>query len=243
MRLIVSYSIRQFGRKVNNNKQKQYANKFACLLTVQNWRVCGSKCKREGNIKSEANCSDVSLTHSAQLTRSLSLLLAQPASQLLGLLITVNRLPCPRRPLLAHSTLLLSACGSTRFQSTRFHFNFQFDFVAFFAFKQLFSVLLVLFCFECIATHRQHTQTHTQTCRHFRIFVSVSLYLYLRYSSCACVAEPSPKSICGMQPHGEISVWPDACCKCVLHAYSTCWPGKCCSCSCSLSCGTERRFV
>lgn len=192
MRLMLSYSIRQFGRKVNNNKQKQYANKFACLLTVQKWS------RKRGSASVAASASEraaVKLKRTAatsawltQLTSSLSL--AQPASQLLGLLITVNRLPCPRPPpsSSSHSPLLLCACCSTRFQSTRFHFNFQFDFVAFFA-KQLFSVLLVLFCFECIATH---TLTHTHKQRHADTFAY--LYLYLCIFICdilAALAWPS----------------------------------------------------
>lgn len=181
MRLMLSYSIRQFGRKVNNNKQKQYANKFACLLTVQKWS------RKRGSTSVAASASEraaVNLKRTAatsawltQLTSSLSL--AQPASQLLGLLITVNRLPCPRPPLdsSSHSPLLLSACCSTRFQSTRFHFNFQFDFVAFFA-KQLFSVLFVLFCFECIATHTltiTHPSRGMPTLSHICICIFVSL--------------------------------------------------------------------
>lgn len=224
MRLMLSYSIRQFVRKVNNNKQKQYANKFACLLTVQKWS------RKRGSASVAASASEraaVNLKRTAatsawltQLPSSLSL--AQPASQLLGLLITVNRLPYTPPPPTPHSffppAVLLA-------------FN-QPVFISISNSISLLSLpsscfLFCSFCFALSALPHTHSHTHTQAeaCRHFRIFVSVSLYLYLRYSSCACVAEPiqaesSPKSICGMQPHGEISVQPVACCKCVLHAYT-----------------------
>lgn len=185
MRLMLSYSIRQFGRKVNNNKQKQYANKFACLLTVQKWS------RKRGSTSVAASASEraaVNLKRTAatsawltQLTSSLSL--AQPASQLLGLLITVNRLPCtpPPPPPTPHSffppAVLLA-------------FN-QPVFISISNSISLLSLpsscfLFCSFCFASSALPHTHKQRHADTFAY--------LYLYLCIFICdilAALAWPS----------------------------------------------------